>query len=530
MKYIAHRGASLIKQENTIESLVWGAELGAFAVECDIRVTADGRYIIFHDPDLSRIAGSDVRIKEKTFDEIAAIVRENAGYTPITIEDICERYHESTPILLHIKIPAADGLLNTLRCAPFPFICGVERADDVKKYRSFLPAERILSFIPSPDQAEAFIREGAGIIRLWENWLDKTKPADIKAMDPNVEVWIMANRNGSMNGAPESLEYITSLGADGVLLNDIVMGLNWRKEHETMNKRETYCNPICEGADPFILLHAGRYYLYSTNAPDGYLVYESDNLSDWENKGYCLRKEDVKGDKWFWAPEIMVRNGKFWMVYTSEEHLGIAVAHSPLGPFRQETKQWLSERNAIDGDFFVDEDGTIYLYYVRFDNGNVIYGSRLNEETMTLDEASEHRLIEAQDDWETKDCLVTEGPFMLKHNGKYYLTYSANHFRSPDYAIGYAVSDSPLGPFVKYEGNPILHKNEAVNGVGHHSFTTSKDGSQMICVYHRHNSLTAIHPRMTCIDKAGFVPSADGGDDILVISGPTATEQDAIYF
>ncbi|MBQ9995361.1 MAG: hypothetical protein IJP32_03235, partial [Clostridia bacterium] len=236
MKYIAHRGASLIRQENTVESLVCGAELGAYAVECDIRVTADGRYIIFHDPDLNRIAGSDVRIKDKTFDEIAAIVRENAGYTPITVEDIAERYHESTPILLHIKIPATDDLLDTLERAPFPFICGVERAEDVKKYRRFLPAERILSFIPSPDQAEAFIREGAGIVRLWEHWLDKTKPADIKAISPDVEVWIMANRDGSMNGAPESLATITELGADGVLLNDIVMGMNWKKENEPMEQ------------------------------------------------------------------------------------------------------------------------------------------------------------------------------------------------------------------------------------------------------------------------------------------------------
>jgi len=520
MKYIAHRGASLIKQENTVESLVCGAELGADAVECDIRVTADGRFIIFHDPDLVRIAGSDARIKDKNFDEIAAIVLEKAGYTPITVEDIAERYHEKTPILLHIKIPASDALLDTLKRAPFPFICGIERADDVKKYRSFLPAERILSFIPSPDQAEAFIREGAGIIRLWEHWLDKISPADIKALSPDVEVWIMANRDGSMNGAPESLACITELGADGVLLNDIVMGLNWKKENEPMKKN--YRNPICEGADPFILLHDGKYYLYSTNAPDGYLVYESDNLADWENKGYCLRKEDVKGDKWFWAPEIMYRNGKFWMVYTSEEHIGIAVADSPLGPFRQEKQQWLSERNAIDGDFFVDDDGTVYLYYVRFAGGNVIYGSRLDEVTMTLDEESECRLIAAEEEWETKLGLVAEGPFMLKHNGKYYLTYSANDYRSIDYAIGYAVSDSPLGPFVKYEGNPILHRTGDVNGVGHHSFTYSKDRSQMICVYHRHQNLTTVHPRTTCIDKAWF----DG--DVLKIAGPTTDEQESL--
>ncbi len=117
---------------------------------------------------------------------------------------------------------------------------------------------------------------------------------------------------------------------------------------------------------------------------------------------------------------------------------------------------------------------------------------------------------------------------MLKHGGKYYLTYSANHYRSPDYAIGYAVSDSPLGPFRKYEGNPILHKSERVYGTGHHSFTTSKDGSRLICVYHCHRSLTEIHPRMTCVDWAEFVPR-ENGEDVLVVHGPTADETEKIW-
>ena len=112
---------------------------------------------------------------------------------------------------------------------------------------------------------------------------------------------------------------------------------------------------------------------------------------------------------------------------------------------------------------------------------------------------------------------------MLEHNGIYYLTDSAHHFRTPDYAIGCAVADSPLGPFAKYDGNPILKKNERVVGTGHHCFTTSKDGKRLICVYHCHNSTTAIHPRMTCIDAAEF--TADG---TLVIHGPTVGEQPSI--
>ena len=103
----------------------------------------------------------------------------------------------------------------------------------------------------------------------------------------------------------------------------------------------TYKNPVCEGADPFVLLHNGIYYLYSTNSPDGFRVFTSTDMAVWEDRGYCLRAEDVMGDKWFWAPEVLERDGLFYMVYVANEHLGVAVADSPLGPFVQKEKRWL---------------------------------------------------------------------------------------------------------------------------------------------------------------------------------------------
>ena len=121
-----------------------------------------------------------------------------------------------------------------------------------------------------------------------------------------------------------------------------------------------------------------------------------------------------------------------------------------------------------------------------------------------------------------RDCI--HNPSVIKHNGKYYLTYSANHTRSEDYAIGYAVSDNPLGPFEKYEGNPILHKTGAVNGTGHHSFVRSIDGSELICVYHCHCDKFNFQPRKVCIDRARFSVD-DNGRDVLVIDGPTTTPQ-----
>lgn len=283
-----------------------------------------------------------------------------------------------------------------------------------------------------------------------------------------------------------------------------------------------YKNPLMEGADPFILAHAGKYYLYSTNAKDGFRVFESEDMSEWTERGYCLKKGDVIGEGGFWAPEISERDGKFYMVYVADEHLAVAVAESPLGPFVQKEKKWLSERNAIDGHFFTDDDGKTYLYYVRFDQGNVLYAAEMSEDLLSFDEEHERFLFRAEEEWELKDCSVVEGPFVLKHKGKYYLTYSANHTRSPYYAIGCAVADSPLGPFRKRADNPILCKNERVNGVGHHSFVRAENG-ELVCVYHSHYSKTQFQPRRVCVDRAEFVER--DGEDALVIHGPTVTEQ-----
>lgn len=278
-------------------------------------------------------------------------------------------------------------------------------------------------------------------------------------------------------------------------------------------------NPYFPAADPFILLFDNKYYLYFTNEEgdqDGFLVYESNDLINWENKGYCLKKENVMGDKWFWAPEVIYYNNQFYMVYSSEEHLGIAISKSPLGPFVQQDKKWLIEDKAIDGHFFLDDDGKMYLYYAKLDGTNKIYASMMDDDLMSINKDSERLLIVAEEEWETKDALVVEGPFVLKYENKYYLTYSANHTRSHHYAVGYAVSNSPLGPFMKYENNPILFQNGIFYGLGHHSFTTTKDKKKLIIACHSHFSETKFKPRMLCLSYAKFIKDMNN-ETILMI-------------
>ncbi len=299
-----------------------------------------------------------------------------------------------------------------------------------------------------------------------------------------------------------------------------------------LSSSEQYVNPIATGADPFILQHEGMYYLYSTNAPtEGYKVSESADLVNWKDKGYCLKTADVYGTPTstagFWAPEVYFIDGRFYMFYTVEENIGVAVADSPLGPFKKFSDGFLFPgQRVIDANLFIDDDGKMYLYYVICKNGNEIYGAEFDFKTLTV---SNQKLIitPTANSWEwTGDAgKVAEGPCMLKHNGKYYLTYSCNGYTSHNYAVGYAVSDSPLTGFERYENNPILSKMPHANvyGPGHHTFMTSA-GGELFIVYHKHNSETVIHSRLICIDRCKF-EKQENGADILKVYGPTSTPQ-----
>ncbi len=301
----------------------------------------------------------------------------------------------------------------------------------------------------------------------------------------------------------------------------------------------TWCNPVIpkgiEGADPFILCYGGKYYMYATNAAgEGYKVKVSEDLANWTDLGFCLRDADVYGSPTatagFWAPEVyaVTREGKerFLMLYTVDEHVGAAFADSPEGPFRSEKNAYLIEgHKAIDATLFTDDNGKSYIYYVGF--GGVDYGIYCSEiDLETLKTSSERRVLSPDGgSWETREGSVTEGPAVLKHKGKYYLTYSGNGYTSKYYAIGYAVSDSPFGPFVKAKENPILEKTDdsGVFGPGHHGFFYTPGGHLMLA-YHRHLDGSTVHPRSCCIDRVVFVDVGEDHDR-LVIAGPTVTPQ-----
>lgn len=292
--------------------------------------------------------------------------------------------------------------------------------------------------------------------------------------------------------------------------------------------------------DPYVLKTDQGYYMYCTSAADGYYCWHSDDLVNWTDKKMCYTKTE---DSWcvesFWAPEVVFENGTYYMYYTAKNkdgglRIGLATSDKPDGPFTDPVNQPLFDfgYSAIDANILIDDDGKKYMYYSRDCSENIvdhvrtsqIYGVELTSD-MTALAGEPVLLLTPEQDWEkvSESPLWNEGPEIIKHNGTYYLTYSANFYASISYSVGYATSASPLGEFIKAEENPILTSGfrQDVSGPGHHSFTVSPDGSQLWIAYHSHsNPLSPSGDRKVNIDRAVFTD-----DGKLFMCGPNTVSQ-----
>jgi len=295
--------------------------------------------------------------------------------------------------------------------------------------------------------------------------------------------------------------------------------------------RRSYTNPVqANVADPAILKHNNTYYAYCTHSADhplmkrGIRLYSSQNLVQWQDHGFVITEKQSWGTSRFWAPDIIEHQNQFYLYYATDTRICVAKSRHPTGPFKELPQSpMLPETVRIDAHVFQD-NGKAYFYYVRFNQGNEIWGGELNDDMVSLKPNSLKRMIQADQPWERNQAAIAEGPAVLKHKDLYYLTYSGSHFESPHYAVGYATSKSPLGPWTKHPYNPIMKSTAYAHGTAHHCFTTSPDGEELFIVYHRHHDLTNTEPRQMAIDRVQFIPQPIG-PDILEIHGPTSSPQ-----
>ncbi|MBN1420310.1 MAG: family 43 glycosylhydrolase [Planctomycetes bacterium] len=316
----------------------------------------------------------------------------------------------------------------------------------------------------------------------------------------------------------------------------------------------TYVNPVggeLRMGDPFVLLHDGKYYLYGTNAGDGFTYWTSSNLRDWEAGGYAYRRRgDSWGGKTFWAPEVHPYRGTFYMVYSAQPRdaktfaarICLAVADDPAGPFTDFHAPLFDVGwSCIDGHLFLDDDGKPYLFFDRVGaRGDAhspsgsgylygdIYGVEL-EKDLSGPMGEPTLCLQADQPWELSTTpghartRTNEGAFVFKRGAVYYLTYSSHHYADPLYGIGYATANSPLGPWTKSAENPLVAKDLSigVSGPGHSSITTSPDGKELFLIYHAHADVNRPSGNRTVnIDRLLI-----DGPGHLEVHGPTRSPQ-----
>lgn len=267
-------------------------------------------------------------------------------------------------------------------------------------------------------------------------------------------------------------------------------------------------NPILPGyaADPSIVHYKGEWYVFATIDPWGgerLGLWRSKNFRDWtfSTPNWPTTKaahSPTSGSAKVWAPSVVQgKDGRFWMYVSVGNEVWVGTAPHPAGPWRDAnggkplvTRNFRPGFHMIDAEAFIDDDGQAYLYWgsgLNWVNGHC-FVAKLKPDMVTFD--GEVRDV-------TPDHYF-EGPFMLKRNGKYFLTSSWGNTTKDSYQVRYAVGDTPFGPFREPTDKAILETDAAkqIISPGHHAIFRA--GGKDFILYHRQ-----------------ALPFPRGGDEVL---------------
>ena len=279
------------------------------------------------------------------------------------------------------------------------------------------------------------------------------------------------------------------------LLTGIALVCGMAASAQSMQSR-TYCNPLNvdytymiynsaddksyrSGADPSVVEFRGEYYMFVTRSM-GY--WHSKDLLNWDF---------IQPEKWYFegsnAPTAW--NYKDSVLYVTGNPSG---AMSILYTDNPKKGDWKGVPSILydlqDPMLFIDDDDQAYMFWGS-SNTYPLRGKKLNKDKRFLVDGPTEELFKLDMDkhgWvrfgenhsDTVLAGYMEGAWLTKHNGKYYMQYSAPGTEFNVYADGVYMADHPLGPYTYAPNNPVSYKPGGwMNGAGHGSTLVGPGGN-----------------------------------------------------
>jgi len=265
--------------------------------------------------------------------------------------------------------------------------------------------------------------------------------------------------------------------------------------HSQDMRADTYCNPLNldytymiynahrdisyrSGADPAVVEFRGEYYMFVTRSM-GY--WHSTDLQNWNF---------ITPEKWYFegsnAPAA--HNFKDSILYVTGNpsgHMSVLYTNDPKKGDWKATPSIIN--NLQDPDLFIDDDGQAYMFWGS-SNKFPIRGRKLDKNKRFIADSVIVELFNLEPEihgWERfgenhADTVLSgyiEGPWLTKHNNKYYMQYAAPGTEFNVYGDGVYIADQPLGPYTYQAHNPISYKPGGyMNGAGHGSTVIGPGG------------------------------------------------------
>lgn len=268
---------------------------------------------------------------------------------------------------------------------------------------------------------------------------------------------------------------------------------------------------IPQRADPYVYRHTDGQYYFTASVPayDRIVLRRADSLAELpqaQEHTVWLAHESGPMSKHIWAPELHYLFGKWYIYFAGGEKEDIwkirpyvleCQSDDPVvGPWLEKGKMGAAEDDEFSFHGF-SLDATIFerggeYYYVWAEKVGVgkqisnLYIARMKN-GYTLDTVQV--LLTTPDyDWERYGFWVNEGPAVICHDGRLFLTYSASD-TGVNYCMGMLTADENadlLDPRSwKKERWPVLKTDweKGIYGPGHNSFTTDEEGNDIL-VFH----------------------------------------------